>query len=73
MAKTEKENFKQLIYELVASIPRGKVATYGQLAFLAGYPGRSRQVGHLLAAAPAIGSSITRDGRFPAGRSSERC
>ena len=29
-------------------IPRGRVATYGQIATLAGMPGRARQVGYAL-------------------------
>lgn len=40
------------IYETVARIPRGKVATYGQIAELAGLPGRARQVGYALHALP---------------------
>jgi methylated-DNA-protein-cysteine methyltransferase-like protein len=40
------------IYEVVARIPRGKVATYGQVASLAGYPGQARQVGYALAGMP---------------------
>ena len=38
------------IYAVVARIPRGRVATYGQVAELAGYPGRARQVGYALSA-----------------------
>ena len=38
------------IYEVVAAIPFGKVATYGQVAALAGLPGRARLVGYALAA-----------------------
>ena len=41
------------IYEVVARIPRGKVATYGQIASLAGLRGHARQVGYALAALPA--------------------
>lgn len=40
-------------YEVVRRIPRGRVATYGQVAMLAGAPGRARQVGYALAALPA--------------------
>jgi len=40
------------IYEIVARIPRGRVATYGQVARLAGLPGRARLVGYALAAVP---------------------
>jgi methylated-DNA-protein-cysteine methyltransferase related protein len=36
------------IYEVVKHIPHGKVATYGQIARLAGMPGRARQVGYAL-------------------------
>lgn len=49
MAKNEKELFKEIIYTLVAKIPEGKVATYGQLAVLAGHPNWSRMAGKVLA------------------------
>lgn len=39
----------QQIYRVVSCIPRGRVATYGQIAQLAGLPGRARLVGHALA------------------------
>jgi len=42
----------QRIYAVVGAIPRGKVATYGQIAALAGYPGQARQVGYALHALP---------------------
>ncbi|MFQ5528415.1 MAG: MGMT family protein [Thermoanaerobaculia bacterium] len=35
-------------YEVVRDIPEGRVATYGQVAMLAGRPGRARLVGHAL-------------------------
>lgn len=38
------------IYRVVARIPRGRVATYGQVAGLAGIPDGARQVGYALAA-----------------------
>jgi methylated-DNA-protein-cysteine methyltransferase-like protein len=38
------------IYSVVRRIPRGRVATYGQVARLAGLPGHARQVGYALAA-----------------------
>jgi len=38
------------IYAVVAMIPRGRVATYGQIAELAGRPKQARQVGYALAA-----------------------
>jgi methylated-DNA-protein-cysteine methyltransferase-like protein len=40
------------IYAVVGRIPRGRVATYGQVAALAGFPGRARQVGYALHALP---------------------
>ena len=40
-------------YRLIARIPLGCVATYGQIADLAGMPGRARQVGYALAHASA--------------------
>ncbi len=36
------------IYAVVRRIPPGRVATYGQVAQLAGLPGRARQVGYAL-------------------------
>jgi len=41
------------IYRVVRRIPRGRVATYGQVAWLAGLPGQARLVGYAMhAAAP---------------------
>ena len=40
------------IYSVVKRIPRGRVATYGQVAALAGLGGHARQVGYALAALP---------------------
>jgi methylated-DNA-protein-cysteine methyltransferase-like protein len=40
------------IYSVVRRIPRGRVATYGQIAELAGLPGHARQVGYALHALP---------------------
>lgn len=38
----------ELIYDIVRRIPRGKVATYGQIAAMAGNPKLSRVVGYAL-------------------------
>lgn len=38
------------IYAVVRRIPRGRVATYGQVARIAGLPGHARQVGYAMAA-----------------------
>lgn len=37
---------------MIRRIPRGRVATYGQIARLAGLPGHARQVGYALHALP---------------------
>lgn len=53
---TERETSRKIartrarIYEAVVRIPRGRVATYGQIARLAGLPGEARQVGYALSA-----------------------
>ena len=41
-------SFTSRIYSLVRRIPEGQVATYGQLARLAGHPGAARAVGNAL-------------------------
>jgi methylated-DNA-protein-cysteine methyltransferase-like protein len=40
----------QHIYAVVRKIPSGRVATYGQIATLAGLDGHARQVGYAMAA-----------------------
>lgn len=45
-------NSYQLIYATVRQIPKGRVATYGQIAELAGLPRQARQVGYALHALP---------------------
>ena len=42
----------QRIYAVVRRIPAGRVATYGQIASLAGLAGHARQVGYALHALP---------------------
>lgn len=42
----------EAVYEVVRQIPSGMVASYGQVAALAGSPGSARQVGYALAALP---------------------
>ncbi len=41
-------HFFEKVYEAVKQIPKGKVATYGQIAFAAGSPKAARQVGYAL-------------------------
>lgn len=41
-------SFYDTVYEQVKKIPHGKVATYGQIAFMCGSPRASRAVGYAL-------------------------
>lgn len=43
---------RETIWQIVASIPQGRVATYGQVARLAGYPSHARFVGTTLKKLP---------------------
>ncbi len=47
----------QKFYAVIRRIPAGKVATYGQIAALAGLDGHARQVGYALHALPS-GSDV---------------
>ena len=49
---TGKSSTHRHIYAAVSRIPRGRVATYGQIARLAGLPGQPRLVGYALSALP---------------------
>lgn len=60
------------IYEVVKSIPEGKVATYGQAALLAGNPRWARVVGYALHVNPEPGiipchRVVNREGRVAPG------
>lgn len=50
-----RKSFYEKIYDAVQTIPRGKVATYGQIAALAGNGGAARVVGNALHVNPAPG------------------
>lgn len=45
-------DFREAVLALVACIPEGRVATYGQIALMAGFPRRPRQVGMVLKGLP---------------------
>ena len=49
------EAFAWLILEIVAEIPYGRTATYGQIADLAGHPRIARAVGRILSHAELFG------------------
>lgn len=46
------ETNAQLIEKTVRRVPRGRVATYGQIAFMIGAPRNARQVGTVLRSLP---------------------
>jgi len=45
-------DFRQGVLEAVARVPAGTVASYGQIAWMAGFPRRPRQVGMVLKGLP---------------------
>ena len=47
------KEFDERIYRLAKMIPAGRVATYGQLAAMAGFPKLSRAAGRAMKNAPA--------------------
>ena len=49
---TDADGRYERIYRVVRRIPKGRVATYGQIARLAGLPNGARQVGYALHRAP---------------------
>lgn len=46
------DQFAQHVFTVIHRIPVGKVATYGDIARMAGYPGYARHVGKLLGHLP---------------------
>ena len=65
-------NIFEKIYEVVKSIPKGKVATYGQVALLVGNPRWARVVGYALHINPEPGiipchRVVNREGKVAPG------
>ncbi len=46
------EKMKEQVWQIVNAIPKGQVASYGQVARLAGMPQQSRLVGRILSRLP---------------------
>lgn len=73
----QREDFFERVWELVAEIPYGRVATYGQLADMLGYPRHARLAGAAMhqrpRACPATGSSPQTGAARPTGQSSKCC
>lgn len=68
--------FADRVFAVVQQIPRGKVATYGQIARMIGAPRSARYVGYALRANPAPGTDpasipchrvVFKDGRMATG------
>jgi methylated-DNA-protein-cysteine methyltransferase-like protein len=49
MAEDHESDFARAVREVLASLEPGDVVTYGEVAREAGYPGRARAVGTILA------------------------
>ena len=49
MNQSEKEAFRQAIYDIVRTIPPGRATSYGAIAKAIGYPNFSRLVGRIMA------------------------
>jgi len=45
-------SFDEDIYAVLAKVPKGRVVSYGVLAFLAGYPRAARQAGRAISRCP---------------------
>lgn len=65
-------NFNSRVYEIVCRIPEGKVASYGQIAFMTGSWRASRAVGYALHRNPYHGKVpchrvVFRDGGLATG------
>ena len=65
-------NTFEKIYEVVRNIPKGKVATYGQVAILAGNPRWARVVGYALHVNPDTSTIpchrvVNREGKVASG------
>ena len=68
-------SFCERVYEIVTKIPRGSVASYGQIAFMTGAPHCARHVGWAMRRAPEelpCHRVIMADGSFARGVDGER-
>ncbi|MGI6152617.1 MAG: MGMT family protein [Christensenellaceae bacterium] len=66
------KSFYEKVYEIVESIPRGKVTSYGQIARMLGSPRAARVVGYALHQNPRPGVTpchrvVNREGRLAPG------
>lgn len=66
MAGVPNISFYQRVYQIVEQIPAGCVATYGQVAMLAGSPRAARQVGYAM-------SRVSSERKLPCHRVVNQC
>lgn len=52
------DSFFEQVYEVVRQIPEGRVASYGQIARLAGAPRKARFVGFAMHASPGMAGGV---------------
>ena len=52
LTKNQEKSEAVAIYQVISQIPRGRVASYGDVAKMAGLPGYARYVGYLLKSVP---------------------
>ena len=67
-------DFAEQVARVVASIPEGSTASYGEVAVEAGAPGAARAVGRVLAASEGLPwwRVVRADGTLPKGADQER-
>ena len=53
-----KNGFFASVYEVLLTVPRGKVVTYGQLARAVGAPRMARQVGYAMHGSPGVAGGV---------------
>ncbi|MGV0033410.1 MAG: MGMT family protein [Candidatus Azotimanducaceae bacterium WSBS_2022_MAG_OTU7] len=59
-----RENSQQRVWQIVHQIPKGKVASYGQIAKRVGMPSHSRLVGRILSGLPKYPVAMAPRGQF---------
>lgn len=67
------DDFEASVVRTIASIPRGEISTYGEVAAESGFPGAARAVGNLLRSSSGLPwwRVVTATGRLVPGRERE--
>ncbi len=68
------QDFETAVTDIVRAIPKGHVASYGEVALDAGFPGAGRAVGNLLRRTGGLPwwRVVTADGRLVPGNEAEQ-